>query len=138
MHQAQRIPTRGFFMGNGHFASQGPQLGMFEWVIPVATAILQAAPAATAAYQSKRAADRAKQEKSRRDEEARAQAAADAEAQAKAKEDAKAQALEQQGLTPEGTPITTNKILGVEPMVLAVGGLGIIGIGAALFMALKK
>jgi hypothetical protein len=134
MMQTQRIPSRDFFMGGIPFGKQRPVLGQWGELISIATGLLQAAPAAAAVYQAKRAADRAKQEKQRQDEAARAQAASDAAAQ----EQAKAAALEQQGLTPQGTAIQTNKILGVDPMVLAVGGIGIIGIGAALFMALKK
>lgn len=138
MHQVERISGRGFFMGGGPFDRRGPVLGQWGEIASIVTGLLQAAPAAAAAYQAKRAADRAKQEKSRRDEAEKAQAAADAAAQAKAQEDAKAAALLQQGLTPEGTPIGASKILGVDPMVLAIGGIGILGVGAALYMALKK
>lgn len=138
MHQVQRISGHGFFMGGGPFDRRGPVLGQWGEIASIVTGLLQAAPAAAAAYQAKRAADRAKQEKQRQDEAAKAQAAADTAAQAKAQEDAKAAALLQQGLSPEGVPIATNKILGVDPIVLAIGGIGIIGIGAALFMALKK
>lgn len=135
---AQRIPSRNFFMGDSAFSDNSPRLGQFDWIPSLITGILQAAPAAAAAYQAKRAADRAKQEKSRQDEAAKAQAAADAAAAEKAAEQAKAAALANQGLTPEGTPIPTQKVLGLDPIVLAVGGIGIIGVGAALFMALKK
>lgn len=138
MHQVERISGRGFFMGGGPFGRENPSLGQWGEIASIVTGLLQAAPAAAAAYQAKRAADRAKQEKSRQDEEAKAQAAADAAAQIKVEEQAKAAALLQEGLTPTGTPIATNKILGVDPVVLAVGGIGILGIGAALFMALKK
>lgn len=132
--QAQRIPSRNVFMGDSVFSRNSPRLGQFDWIPALITGVLQAAPAAAAAYQAKRAADRAKQEKSRQDEAARVQAAADAAAQ----EQAKAAAMANQGLTPEGIPIPGQKILGVDPIVLAVGGLGILGIGAALFMALKN
>lgn len=136
--QAQRIPSRNFFMGHSAFSANSPRLGQFDWIPSLITGILQAAPAAAAAYQAKRAADRAKQEKSRQEEAAKTQAAADAAATAAAQEKAKADAMANQGLTPQGTPIPTQKILGLDPIVLAVGGLGIIGIGTALFMALKK
>lgn len=138
MTHVQRMPSRDFFMGHTAFASESPRLGQFEWIPAVVTGLLQAAPAGVAAYGAKRAADRAKQEKDRQKEAATVHAASDAAAQAKAQEDAKAQALLDQGLTPKGTPIVTNKVLGIDPMVLAVGGIGILGIGAALFMVLKK
>lgn len=137
MHQVQRIPTRGFFLGNGPFGHKSPALGQWAEIVTIATGLLQAAPAAMATYQAKRAADRAKQDRQRRDEEARAQAAADAEAQAKAQEAAK-QAMIDQGLTPQGTPLPGQKIMGLDPIVLAVGGIGIVGIGVALYMAMKK
>lgn len=121
-------------MGGGPFGRQSPSLGQWGEIASIVTGLLQAAPAAMATYQAKRAADRAKQDKERQEAGLKAQAAADA-ANAEA---AKAQALAQQGLTPQGTPIANQKPLGVDPIVLAVGGLGILGIGAALFMALKK
>lgn len=137
MQQVERITCRGFFMGGSPFAAQSPRLGQWGEIASIVTGLLQAAPAAAATYQAKRAADRAKQEKQRQEEAAKAAAAADAAAQAKAQEDAKAQAMAAQGLTPEGVPLA-NKVMGVDPMVLAIGGIGIIGIGAALYMALKK
>lgn len=132
-----KMPSLNIFMGSGPF-SQSPKLGQWAELISIATGVLQAAPAAMATYAAKRAADRAKQDRKRRDEEARAQEAADAEAQAKAQEEAKARAAAEQGLTPQGTPLGTNKILGLDPMVLAVGGIGIVGIGFAIYMSMKK
>jgi hypothetical protein len=133
--QAQRIPSRDIFMGGGGpFGRQGASLGQWGEIISIATGLLQATPAVIATYQAKRAADRAKQDKERQEAALKAQAEADA-ANAEA---AKAQAMAQQGLTPQGTPIANQKPFGVDPVVLAVGGLGILGLGAALFMALKK
>lgn len=107
---------------------------------PIATGILQSTPAAIAAYNAKRAADRAKQEKKRAEEEAAA-AKANAEEAAKAAAKAKADAegvLDAQGaISPTGSP-SSNKIMGVDPIVFVAGGLGIIGVGAALLMALRK
>jgi hypothetical protein len=115
-------------MGSSVFAGDHPRLGQWGEIASIVTGLLQAAPAA------KRAADRAKQDKDRQEAALKAQAAADA-ANAEA---AKAQAMAQQGLSPEGTALPNQKPLGVDPVVLAVGGLGILGLGAALFMALKK
>lgn len=129
------MPSRNVFMGGGPFSS--PSLGQWGELVSIATGLLQAAPAAMATYQAKRAADRAKQDRQRRDEAAREEAAAEAEAQAKAQEAAK-QAAAEQGLGPQGTPLANQKILGLDPIVLAVGGIGIVGIGVALYMAMKK
>jgi len=140
--QVQRIPSRGSFLGSeSAFSSQSRdrKLGQLDWIIPIATGLLQATPAAIAAYNAKRAADRAKQDKQRAEKEA-ADAKAAAEAAAKTEADAKAKAdtlLRAQGLTPEGTP-ASNKILGLDPIVLAAGGLGILGVGAALWCGLGK
>lgn len=121
-------------MGSSVFAGDHPRLGQWGEIASIVTGLLQAAPAAVATYAAKRAADRAKQDKDRQEAALKAQAAADA-ANAEA---AKAQAMAQQGLSPEGTALPNQKPLGVDPVVLAVGGLGILGLGAALFMALKK
>lgn len=132
--QAQRIPSRDIFMGGSPFGRKSVSLGQWGEIISIATGLLQATPAVIATYQAKRAADRAKQDKDRQEAALKAQAEADA-ANAEA---AKAQAMAQQGLTPQGTPLANQKPFGVDPVVLAVGGLGILGLGAALFMALKK
>jgi hypothetical protein len=136
----ERIPSRGFLLGSVPFARPEPRLGQFDWIPALITGALQAAPAAVAAYNAKRAADRAKQDKQRQEAATNAaneaQAKAEAEAKAKAEEAAKNQTLIDQGLTPSGVP--SNKILGLDPFVLAVGGIGILGVGAALFMALRK
>lgn len=129
--QAHRIPNRDFFMGGGAFGRTSPVLGQWAEIASIATGLLQATPAVIATYQAKRAADRAKQDKERQEAALKEQAAADAAAA----EAAKAQAMAQQGLTPQGTPLPSK---GIDPVVLAVGGLGILGVGAALFMALKK
>lgn len=115
-------------------------LGQLDWIIPVATGLLQSTPAAIAAYNAKRAADRAKQDKKRAEEES-AVAKANAEAAAKAAADEKAKAdevLKAQGVTSQGSYAQSNKIMGVDPIVLAAGGLGILGVGAALWLALGK
>lgn len=132
------------FAQNSFFDAPLPgdrKLGQFEWVIPLATGLLQSTPAAIAAYNAKRAADRAKQDKQKAEEDAaaakaRADEAAKAAADAKAKSDA---LLKAQGLTAQGTPIgSSSKIMGLDPIVLAAGGLGILGVGAALWFALGK
>ena len=46
----------------------------------------------------------------------------------------------QQGLSPQGTALISqnqNQILGMNPLILAGGGLAIVGIGAAIFMATR-
>lgn len=130
--QGYRVPSRDFFMGRSPFERNSPSLGQWGEIASIVTGLLQAAPAAVATYQAKRAADRAKQDKERQEAALKAQAEADAAAAQKAKE----QAMAQQGLTPEGAPLPGKS--GIDPVMLAVGGLGILGVGAALFMALKK
>jgi hypothetical protein len=107
--------------------------------------IVQAAPVAFSAYNQKRAADRAKQAKEKAQAEeaaanadaAAAQKAA-AEARAKADAAAKEQLMAQQGLTAQGAPLPDQgKILGLDPLVLAAGAVGILGVGAAIFMAVR-
>lgn len=127
-----------------HGQSRDKKLGQLEWIIPVATGLLQSTPAAIAAYNAKRAADRAKQDKKRAEEDAAA-AKARAEEASKAAADAKAKAdalLKEQGLSPSGTPLAygtgSNQIMGVDPIVLAAGGLGILGVGAALWFLMGK
>jgi hypothetical protein len=141
----ERLPQRGSFMGQGSFMgpSRERTLGQLEWIIPVATGVLQSTPALIAAYNAKRAAERAKQDKQRAEQDAAA-AKAKAEDAAKAATDAKKKAdelLKAQGLTPQGTVAygsSSNKILGLDPIVLAAGGLGILGVGAALWFGLGK
>lgn len=124
----------------GARSSQRRSLGQFDWIIPVATGLIQSTPAAIAAYNAKRAADRAKQDKKRAEEEAVA-AQVRAEAAAKAAADARAKAadvLDAQITTSPTGAVQSNKIMGVDPVVFVAGGLGILGVGVALLMALRK
>ncbi len=113
-------------------------LGQFEWIIPLATGLLQSTPAVIATYNAKRAADKAKQDRERANQAAAA-AKADAEAKAKAEADAKAKAdavLKAQGLDSQGSPIASSTILGLHPAV-ALSGLGIL-LGGGLLLMLRK
>jgi hypothetical protein len=132
----QRVPSRSIFMGSGSFSAQSPRLGQFDWVPSVITGLLQAAPAAVSAYAAKRAADVAKLQKSRDATKAAADTASAAKTAAEEKVKADALLQAQQGVTSVG--VSGQKILGVDPIVFLVGGIGIIGVGAVLFISLKK
>jgi len=115
-------------------AFQGPRLGQLESLISI---IPQLINTGVQVYTAKRAADRMKQDKERAEEVQKRAEAAQAAAEAARKKAEEQRALQQQGLNPDGTP-ANNKILGMDPILLAVGGLGLVGVGAALFMALRK
>lgn len=124
------------------FPGQSPHLGQLDWIPGLITGILQVAPAAVSAYAAKRAADRAKQAKEKAEEDAAVAKAAEekaaADAKAAADKAAQDQRLIDQGITPQGTTLPgQGKILGVDPLVLGIGSVAIIGVGTVLWMALK-
>ncbi len=110
---------------------QGPRLGQLESLISV---IPQLISTGIQAYGAKRSADQAKQMKARAEQAQKqadaAKAAADA-AQAKALQD---QMLQQQAIASS----SAGTVMGMSPLMLAVGGLGLLGLGAVLVLAVKK
>lgn len=116
---------------------RGPALGQFG--IPEAISVgLQVFKTGFDVYSAKRNADRIKQAKERAEEQQKQAEAAQAAADAAKKKAIEAQTAQAAGLTPDGTPGSQNKILGLDPMVFAGGGLALLGIGAAAIMAFRK
>jgi hypothetical protein len=112
---------------------RGATLGQFDFGSLISV-IPQLLNTGVQAYESKRQADRIKQAKDRAEEQQKQAESAQAAADEARKKAAAAQAA---GLTPEGLPLPQTT-LGMDPMMLAIGGLGLLGVGAALFMALRK
>lgn len=117
--------------------AEGPVLGQLETLISIIPQLLNTG---LQSYEAKRAADRAKQARDRNQEQQKQAAASQAAADAANKKAAEARAAQEAaGTTPYGSPLgAQNNIFGMDPTILAVGGIGILGVGAALFLAFRK